>query len=55
VSSRLLQSVLFGITPTDLPTYAVVSALFGAIAVIACLLPTYRATTIDPTVALRTD
>jgi putative ABC transport system permease protein len=51
--SRLLQSVLFGVSATDLPTYAGVSGLLLLTAAVACLIPTRRAIAVDPTVSLK--
>lgn len=53
LTSRLLAGLLFGITPLDLPTYAVVVFVLGSAALLACLVPARRATRIDPTMALR--
>jgi predicted permease len=52
-SSGLLRSLLFGITPLDTATFAVVPAAFALVALIASYLPARRATGIDPIVALR--
>ncbi|HKB55517.1 MAG TPA: FtsX-like permease family protein, partial [Ramlibacter sp.] len=51
--SRLLQTVLWGVRPTDPLTYAAVSALLAAVALLACFVPVRRAVRVDPTVALR--
>jgi putative ABC transport system permease protein len=53
VLTRLLTTLLFGVTPTDKPTFLVVSALMILIALVACYLPARRATFVDPLVALR--
>jgi putative ABC transport system permease protein len=55
VSTRYLQSLLFGITPLDASTFAVVTLAFSAIAGLACYLPARRATLVDPLVALRNE
>ena len=51
--TRLLTNQLFGIRATDPSTFALVSALLVAIALIATLIPALRATRVDPVVALR--
>jgi putative ABC transport system permease protein len=51
--TRYLTSALYEVTATDPLTYAAVSAMLGAVALIACLVPTRRAVTVNPTVALR--
>ena len=51
--SRLLGSMLFKVTPTDLMTFAVVSISLIVVALIACYIPARRATKVDPLVALR--
>jgi putative ABC transport system permease protein len=53
--TRLLKKLLFEVTPTDAPTYAVVSALLLAAALLACWVPARRAARIDPQTALRTE
>jgi len=51
--TRLLETLLFEITPTDVMTFTVVSMLLGAVALGAGYLPARRALRVDPSVALR--
>ena len=51
--SRLLGSLLFKVTPTDLMTFVVVSISLVLVALVACCIPARRATRVDPLVALR--
>jgi predicted permease len=51
--TRLLKSFLFGVTPTDPLTFAAVSLLLVVVALLACWIPTRRATKVDPLIALR--
>src|SRR6266567_4874946 len=51
--SRVLQTLLFEVTPTDPVTLASVAAWMVAVSTIAAILPARRASRVDPTVALR--
>jgi putative ABC transport system permease protein len=51
--SRLLESFLYGLSPTDPLTYASLTTLIAAIGLIASYVPAWRATRVDPLIALR--
>ncbi len=51
--AKVLSSLLIGVSGYDVPTFLLVPALLGAVALLACYLPARRATKVDPLVALR--
>jgi putative ABC transport system permease protein len=53
--TRSIESLLFGIAPTDVPTFAGVAAMLVAIAALASYIPARRATRVDPVKVLRQD
>jgi putative ABC transport system permease protein len=54
-TSRLLGSMLYGISPADPPTYSAIAVLVAAVALFASYVPARRALRIDPLEALRAD
>src|SRR5436305_2415676 len=51
--ARLLSSLLYKTSPTDVSTYAAVAVVFLVAAAISCFVPAHRVTLIDPSQALR--
>jgi ABC-type antimicrobial peptide transport system permease subunit len=50
--SHVVANLIFGVTATDPATFAVVSALLVLVALVACMVPAYRATKVEPVKAL---
>ena len=53
--ARFMQSMLFQTSPIDAPSLIAVGALFLTVALVACFVPAWRASRIDPMSALRQD
>jgi putative ABC transport system permease protein len=52
---RLVTSLVFQVKPTDPMTFLAVAALLALIALFACVIPAYRASKVNPVVALRNE
>jgi putative ABC transport system permease protein len=52
-TTKYLEGLLFGVTPLDPSTFAIVTAAFASVATAAAYAPARRAARVDPAVALR--
>jgi putative ABC transport system permease protein len=53
--TRLLTGLLHGVAPADPATFAVVAAALGAVAIVASAVPAWRASRVDPVIALKSE
>jgi len=51
--TRVMQSLLYGVTPFDPVTFTVVPTVLGTVALLACVIPAGRAARLDPMITLR--
>lgn len=51
--ARVMSNLIYGVKPTDLLTFVSVAFLLGVVALVASIIPAYRAAKVDPMVALR--
>jgi len=54
-NSRALGALLYGVSPFDLPTLAMAVGALGAAALLASLVPAWRAVRVDPLIAMRSE
>jgi predicted permease len=54
-ASQLIRDLLYGVQPLDVTVFAGVAAVLSGVAILACVLPAWRASRLDPVQALRVD
>jgi putative ABC transport system permease protein len=54
-ATRWLSTLLYEVSPTDWQTFTAIPVALAVVALAACIIPAYRASRVDPTIALRTE
>jgi len=52
-ATRLMRTLLFGVSATDITTFLMAPVVLGVVGTVACIIPAYRAARVDPAVVLR--
>jgi ABC-type antimicrobial peptide transport system permease subunit len=52
-ASRLIRTMLFGVSPSDMQTYLTAPAVLALVALLAVMIPAFMASRVDPMEALR--
>jgi ABC-type lipoprotein release transport system permease subunit len=52
---RYIGSLLFGVTPSDVSVFIGAATMLAALGLLACIVPGWRASSVDPATALRAD
>jgi ABC-type antimicrobial peptide transport system permease subunit len=55
LTAKLATSMLYGVRPYDLATFSLVPVLLLVVTLVACWIPSRRASRVDPMIALRVD
>jgi ABC-type lipoprotein release transport system permease subunit len=55
IAAKMIRDLLYGVQPLDASVFAAVAMLLLGVASAACLLPAWRASRLDPMVALRAE
>jgi len=53
--TRLMKNLLFGVSPTDPLTFIVIPLALTLVALLACWIPAWQATKVDPLIAIRNE